>query len=79
MLKQKISSPYVLDWPFDTSVHNNLLVIDISTETTIVQSKNTHMFVSCNYNWSNMTSKRTDKTPKMRMNDILWQHYFKRQ
>jgi hypothetical protein len=55
-----------LGWLSNASVHNDLPVVDTSTETTSV-----HMMVSCNDNWLNTTSKRTKKLPKTRKNDFL--------
>jgi hypothetical protein len=50
------SKPFVSGWLSNAPVHNDLPVVDTSTETTTVHSKNTHMMVSCNDNWSNRTS-----------------------
>jgi hypothetical protein len=65
-VEKKTNSPLVLGWLSNASVHNDLPVVATSTVTTTVHSKNTHMMVPCNDNWSNRTSKRTKKLPKTR-------------
>jgi cell fate (sporulation/competence/biofilm development) regulator YmcA (YheA/YmcA/DUF963 family) len=73
LFERKTNTPLVLGWLSNTSVHNDLLVVDTSIETTAVQSKNTHMLASCNNNWANRTSKRSKKLPRTRTNYFLWQ------
>jgi hypothetical protein len=72
IMEKRIVPPMGLGWPvyFSDNSVNSIVTIVNETDASDVQSKATHILVSCTENKNNRTSKRNKKLPFTRRYDF---------